>query len=50
VERGDDITLRNKYDKYTVKDLKRELKKLKLNGGDIREIKIVSRKLRRPLQ
>ena len=46
VDKGDDISLRNKYDTYTVKDLKREFKKLKLNDGDIGESKFVSRKLR----
>ena len=46
VDRGGDINLRNKYDTYTVKDLKKELKRLRLNGGSIREIKFVSRKLR----
>ena len=45
VDRGGDINLRNKYDTYTVKDLKKELKRLKLNDGSIREIKFVSRKL-----
>ena len=45
VDKGGDIILQNRYDKYTVKDLKRELKKLNLNGGDIREIKFVSPKL-----
>ena len=43
VDKGGDITLRNKYDTYTVKDLKRKLKKLKRNDGDIREIKFFSR-------
>ena len=46
VDRGGDIHLRNKYDTYTVKDLRKELKRLKLNDGSIREIKFVSRKLR----
>ena len=46
VDRGGDINLRNKYDTYTVKDLKKELKRLKLNDGSIREIKFVSHKLR----
>ena len=46
VDRGGDINLRNKYDTYTVKDLTRELKRLKLNDGSIREMKFVSRKLR----
>ena len=45
VDRVGDINLRNKYDTYTVKDLKKELKRLKLNDGSIREIKFVSRKL-----
>ena len=46
VDRGGDINLRNKYFTFTVKDLKKELKRLKLNDGSIREIKFVSRKLR----
>ena len=46
VDRGGDINLRNKYKACSVRDLKRELKKLKLNGGNIREIKFVSRTLR----
>ena len=46
VDRGGDINLRNKYKACTVRDLKRELKKLKLNGGNIRETKFVSRTLR----
>ena len=45
VDRVGDINLRNKYDTYTVKDLKKELKRLKLNDGSIWEIKFVSRKL-----
>ena len=46
VDRGGDINLRNKYKACTIRDLKRELKKLKLNGGNIRETKFVSRTLR----
>ena len=42
VERGGDINLRNKYDTYAVKDLKKELKRFKLTDGSIREIKFVS--------
>ena len=46
VDRGGGINLRNKYFTFTVKDLKKELKRLKLNDGSIREINFVSRKLR----
>ena len=45
VDRGVDTNLRNKYDTYSVKDLKKELQLLKLSNGSIREINFVSRKL-----
>ena len=46
VDRGGDINLRNKYDVYIVKVLKKDLKRLKLNDGGIKEIKFVLSKLR----
>ena len=46
VDRGGNIDLHNKYSTCTAKDPKGELKKLQVNGDDIREIKFASHMLR----
>ena len=49
VDRVDDVDLSNKYELYTIMDLRRELKQLKQNNGNINEIKFISRRLRKLL-
>ena len=46
VENNNDIIYRRKYQSFSAKDLKKALKKLKMENGDILEIKFVAKKLR----
>ena len=41
------VEFQRKYESFTAKDLKKVLKKLKLENGDILEIKFVAKKLRK---
>ena len=43
------VEFQRKYESFTAKDLKKVLKKLKLENGDILEIKFVAKKLRKLL-
>ena len=49
VDDNKQFEFRRKYESFTTKDLKNVLKKLKLENGDILEIKFVAKKLRKLL-
>ncbi|CAB3995586.1 Hypothetical predicted protein [Paramuricea clavata] len=46
VNNHNDVQYQRKYESFSTKDLKKSLKKLKLENGDILEIKFVAKKLR----
>ena len=46
VNNHNDIQYQGKYESFSTKDLKKSLKKLKLENGEILEIKFVAKKLR----
>lgn len=50
VENNNDVELKRKYEKFSAKDLKKALKKLKSQNGDVLEIKFVAKQLRNLLK
>ncbi|CAB4044235.1 Hypothetical predicted protein, partial [Paramuricea clavata] len=46
VNNHNDVQYQRRYESFSTKDLKKSLKKLKLENGDILEIKFVAKKLR----
>ncbi len=50
VDNNNNIEFEKKYETFTTKDSKKALRKLKLENGDVLEIKFVAKKLRNLLK